>query len=123
MENRLVTIARAVHAANAGYNVGLDDPAPDPASFDILPGWHKQFILDRVRTIKDNLAVLDDEDLAMFIHQQWVDLMIGRGWELGDRKDPAATPPTHTCLQDFRKLPPEQQKKDRMAIAIVRELL
>lgn len=122
MENELTRIARAVHHANVGWNIGLEDPAPDPG-FDILPDWHKQFIVDRVRTIKEESVFLNEEDLALYIHQQWVDLMIARGWRLGAVKDPAATPPTHPCLQDFRKLPPEQQKKDFMAIALVRSLL
>lgn len=118
----LVRIARTVHYANVGWNIGLADRAPDPG-FDILPDWHKQFIVERVRTIRDNLLFVDDEDLALFIHQQWVDLMLARGWRLGKVKDPAANPPTHPCLQDFRKNPPEQQKKDLLAIAIVRSLL
>lgn len=121
-DNELTRIARAVHHANLGWNIALDDPAPDPG-YDILEEWHKEFLLDRVRTIKDESVFLDDEDLARYIHQQWVDLMIARGWRLGTVKDPAASPPTHPCLQDYLKLPPEQQRKDRMAIAIVRSLL
>ena len=121
-DDELTRIARTVHYANVGWNIGLEDPAPDPG-FDILPDWHRQFIIDRVRTVRDESVFLSDEDLALYIHQQWVDLMIARGWRLGKVKDPAAVPPTHPCLQDWRKLPPEQQKKDQMAIAIVRSLL
>lgn len=124
MESELLRIARTLHHANVGWNIGLEDRAPDPG-FDILPDWHKQFIVDRVRAIKTNLSILEDEELAWFIHQQWVDLMTSpqHGWKLGEKKDPAATPPTHPCLRDFRELPLEQQKKDRMAVALVRSLL
>lgn len=122
MDDKLTRIARTLHHANIGWNIGLGDPAPDPG-FDILPDWHQHFLLDRVREIRDNLPILNDEDLACYIHQLWVDLMISRGLVLGDQKDPAANPPTHPCLQDFRKLPLEQQKKDFLAIAIVRSLL
>lgn len=122
MESELLRIARTLHHANVGWNIGLEDRAPDPG-FDILPDWHKQFIVDRVRTIKEESVFLNEEDLAPYIHQQWVDLMIARGWRLGAVKDPAATPPTHPCLQDFRKLSLDQQKKDFMAIALVRSLL
>lgn len=117
-----VKIAWAVHYANIGWNIGLDDPAPDPG-FYVLPAWQREFIIDRVRLIEHNLPILDDEDLAVFIHQVWVDLMTSpeHGWRLGSQKDPVAK--THPCLQDFRELPPEQQKKDYMAIAIVRALL
>ena len=117
-----IRIARTVHHANLGWNIGLNDPAPDPG-FDILQYWQQEFLLNRVELIEQNLGILDDEDLARFIHQVWVDLMISREWELGEKKDPTANPPTHPCLQDFKLLPPEQQAKDYMAINIVRGLL
>lgn len=118
-----VRIARAVHAANCGWNAGLGDPAPDPAVFEILEGWQQEFLIERVHAIDSERHILEDEELAWYIHDMWVNLMISRGWELGDKKDPAAAPPTHPCLQDLRKLPPDQQKKDFMAIAIVKALL
>lgn len=117
-----IRIARTVHHANLGWNIGLNDPAPEPG-FDILQYWQQEFLLNRVELIEQNLGVLDDEDLAIFIHQVWVDLMTGRGWKPGEKKDPAAAPPTHPCLRDWRELPEEQQVKDIMAIAVVRSLL
>ena len=114
--------ARAIHGANTGWNVALHDPAPDAPS-DALPEPQRDWILRRVQLIRDYQWVYtDDEDLARFIHQDWVDFMTARNWKQGKVKDPGAKPPTHPCLKDWRDCPPEQQVKDLMAISIVRSL-
>jgi hypothetical protein len=117
-------IARIVHEANRAYNYGLNDLAPDPP-FDILPGWQQQFVIDRVKLIRKLLQHLSGEGalevMASVIHQDWVTLLLSRGWELGYAKNPAGDPPTHPCLKGWELLPSEQQLKDTMAIAIVRE--
>lgn len=106
--------ARAIHGANTGWNVMLKDPAPD-APYDALPEWHKEWICHRVRLIMDGYG-------PEALHEDWVDTMKGKGWKLDDTKNPNGTPPTHPCLKNWRQLPPEQQRKDTMAISIVRNL-
>ena len=119
--------ARAIHGANTGWNIALHDPAPD-APYDALLPRQRDWILRRVQLIMENMYKYpDDDDLARVIHQDWVDFMTapfpaGMEWALGEIKDPAATPPTHPCLKDWRDCPPEQQVKDLMAISIVRSL-
>jgi hypothetical protein len=107
--------ARAIHGANTGWNVALGDVAPDPP-FDALPEWHKDWIRHRVQLIIDGYG-------PEALHEDWVDEMKRRGWELGDIKNPTGNPPTHPCLKNWRQCPPEQQRKDTMAISIVKNLL
>jgi hypothetical protein len=107
-------IARAVHGANCGWNAYLDDPAPDP-TYDALSMEDREMILDRVKMVMEGYG-------PETIHDAWIDLMLSRGWNLGDRKNPAGSPPTHPCLKDWRDLPPVQQVKDSMAVAIVKNL-
>lgn len=107
-------IARTVHEANRAWNVHLADPAPDPP-WDALPEWHQQMIIDRIILIRMGYGVTA-------IHEEWVEYMTGRGWQLGDVKDPASTPPTHPCLKSWSLLPREQQVKDILAIGIVKSL-
>jgi hypothetical protein len=107
--------ARAIHGANTGWNVILEDRAPDP-SYDALPPADVVFLHRRVLLILDGYG-------PGAIHEDWMEEMTGRGWALGDVKDPAATPPTHPCLKDWRECPPEQQVKDTMAIGIVQNLV
>lgn len=123
-EEYITGIARTVHEANRAWNIALNDQAPD-SPWDVLPVWHKRQIIRRVLTVKRWIEneELDDTSLAILIHGSWVDEMKGRGWALGDVKDPTATPPTHTCLKHWKECPLEQQVKDTMAIGIVRNLL
>lgn len=121
-EELLEGCARAIHGANTGWNVALKDPAPD-APYDALPEWQRDWILRRVQLIRDNLwTYVSDDDLARFIHQDWVDFMESMGWKLGTVKNPVGNPPTHPCLKDWLDCSPEQQRKDTMAISIVRSL-
>ena len=103
-------IARVVHEANRAYNVTVDDPAPD-GPWDTLPGWHQESICHRVKLMIDGYG-------PAVIHQAWVDEMLARGWQPGDVKDPAASPPVHTCLRPWSELPDWQQRKDVLAKAI-----
>ena len=108
-------IARVVHAANWAYDISLNDPAPDPPLLDILPEAQQERIMHRVDLILEGFG-------PEAIHEEWVNEMLARGWELGDVKNPTANPPTHPCLRDWQLCPPEQQVKDTMAISIVRNL-
>jgi hypothetical protein len=132
-DEELETVARTVHGANCEYNAGLKDPAPDPP-WSALPQWHKDMIKARVRRIREAFAahsracsrdMYGEEiaELAAIIHQDWADYMTKeKGWELGEKKDPGATPPTHHCLKNWYHLPLAQQRKDTMAIAITAAL-
>lgn len=108
-------IARVVHEANRAYNVSLGDPAPD-APYDAIEDWHRRSIISRVIMMIKGYTNTQ-------IHQAWVDEMLERGWVLGEVKDPTATPPTHPCLQDLEHCSPEQQKKEILALGIVRALV
>lgn len=107
-------IARAVHGANCGWNAYLEDPAPDPP-YDALPPEDREMITDRVKLVMDGYG-------PETIHDAWVDLMLSRGWRLGEKKNPAGNPPAHPCLRDWKELSPLQQVKDVMAVGIVRNL-
>lgn len=132
-DEELEAVARTVHGANCEYNAGLKDPAPDPP-WSALPRWHRDMVKARVQTIREAFAISSETHsrdmmaeeiaaLAASIHRDWVDYMITeKGWELGEKKDPSATPPTHPCLKNWYVLPLAQQRKDTMAIAITAAL-
>lgn len=66
--------------------------------------------VQRVRRIGASLSPRDH-------HQDWVDFLGGRGWVYGPVKDPARK--IHPNMVPWHELPPEQQDKDRVFIAIV----
>jgi hypothetical protein len=106
--------AQVVHAAHCALNIALADPAPD-GPWETLSGAHRQQVIRRVALIEQGYG-------PEAIHEVWADEMTALGWVLGEVKDPCATPRTHPCLRPWRELPPDQQRKDTQAVAIVRNL-
>jgi RyR domain-containing protein len=53
-------------------------------------------------------------------HDAWCEAKRAAGWVWGPVKDPDAK--THPCLLPYGQLPEHQQAKDRVFLAIVREL-
>jgi hypothetical protein len=53
-------------------------------------------------------------------HEAWRARLTALGWVYGERKDYEAR--THPCLRPWRELPREQQVKDMVFLAVVREL-
>jgi hypothetical protein len=108
-----VLIAQIAYAINVAYSLSLGD--------DSHPSWN-----DASDAIKESslagvewrLANLDAPVSAQ--HEEWAVQKTEAGWVYGEAKDEEAK--THPCLVDFKDLPIEQQAKDALFVAIVREL-
>jgi RyR domain len=107
-------IARVVHAANRELQIVQGDPVPSPP-WDEAPDYQCREATAGV------LEVLRDPALtAEQSHELWCERMTASGWVHGPVKDKELK--THPTLLPFAELPPEQQLKDRLFLAVVRAL-
>jgi DNA-binding transcriptional MerR regulator len=107
-------IARVVHAANRELQIVQGDQVPSPP-WDEAPDYQvRQAIAGVQEVIRDPVLTAEQS------HELWVDRMHHDGWIHGEVKDPVRK--THPTLLPWSELPPEQQLKDRLFIAIVRAL-
>jgi hypothetical protein len=111
-----IALAEVVHEAGCGLQGVQGDECPAPP-WCCAPDYMKATCLDGVR------RAMAGETPEQH-HQAWCDWKRRRhGWVYGDRKDEDAKPhPTHPCLVPYDQLPREQQVKDMVFLAIVREL-
>ena len=107
-------IARVVHAANRELQIVQGDPVPSPP-WDEAPDYQVREAVAGVREVLRNPGLTAEQS-----HELWMDRMRADGWTYGEVKDPARK--THPTLLPFGELPPEQQLKDRLFIAVVRAL-
>jgi RyR domain len=104
-------IARVIHEANSAMQVIIGEPV-NPR-WDDAPEWQRWACIDGVRDALQGLA--PDEH-----HEAWALAMRREGWTYGPVKDGDAK--THPLLVPFEDLPPLQQAKDRLFLAIVAAL-
>jgi hypothetical protein len=104
-------IARVVHEANNAMQAIIGEPV-NPG-WDQAPDWQRWSSIEGVRDALQGLAA--DEH-----HECWVRAMRRAGWTYGPAKDPEAK--THPMMVPFEELPPLQQAKDRLFLAIVSAL-
>lgn len=101
-------IARVCHEANRGWCEANGDSAQRP--WEQAEDWQRDSAIAGVKVARDG-ATPEQQ------HQAWLEARLGDGWTFGDVKDPEAK--THPCLVPYVKLPPEQQAKDALFVAIV----
>ena len=111
---RIEDIARVAHEANRAFCETLGDKSQ--VAFDDAPEWQRQSAMNGVQAIVDG-RVQQPRDS----HESWSKEKIEQGWKYGPVKDPEAK--THPCLVPFTQLPPEQQAKDHLFLAVVMALL
>lgn len=104
-------IARVVHEANTGLQAAIGEPVNPP--WDEAPPWQQWSCIEGV---KDALSGLSPREH----HEAWVETMRAEGWVQGPSKDGDAK--THPYLVPFDDLPPAQQAKTRLFLAIVNAL-
>lgn len=105
-------LARVCHEANRAYcgTLGEDQPAWEDA-----PDWQRESAILGVRFHRENPEAGPEGS-----HTSWMNHKVADGWTYGPVKDPDAK--THPCIMPFDQLPPAQQAKDRLFVAIVRAL-
>lgn len=105
-------IARVVHEANSALQAIIGEPV-NPR-WDDAPDWQRWSSIEGVRDALQGIA--DEEEH----HEAWAQALRREGWTYGPTKDPQAK--THPLLVPFDELPPLQQAKDRLFLAIVAAL-
>lgn len=104
-------IARVVHEANSALQAVIGEPV-NPR-WDDAPDYQRWSSIEGVRDALTGLSA--DEH-----HEAWAHALQREGWTWGPVKDPQAK--THPLLVPFEDLPPLQQAKDRLFLAIVAAL-
>lgn len=104
-----VDIARVCHEANRALQAIHGDPAPSPGWVD-APEWQRESAIEGVAAAKAGATPAEQ-------HAAWCDSKRRDGWRHGPVKDAEAK--THHCLVPYAELPPEQQVKDHVFVAIV----
>lgn len=106
-------IARVCHEANRAYCAALGDRSQAP--WEEAPQWQRDSAVKGVVHRLDNPSAP-----ASASHESWMAEKLATGWKHGPVKD--AEKKEHPCLVLFEELPPEQQAKDRLFVAIVTAL-
>lgn len=102
-----IDIARICHEANRAYCVTLGDQSQP--SWDEAPDWQRS---SAIAGVEFHLANPDAGPEGS--HASWMRQKIADGWSYGVRKDTKGR-----FLVPYRQLPPEQQRKDALFVAIV----
>ncbi len=101
--------ARAAHAANRAYCQAIGDNTQLP--WDEAADWQRE---SARKGVTGTLAGNTPEQQ----HAAWCEDKRSQGWKHGPVKD--AEKKTHPCMVPYEELPPEQQVKDHLYIAVVR---
>lgn len=107
-------IARLCHEVNRAYCFAMGDSSQLP--WDEAPEWQRASAVDGVRFHKANQFATPDSS-----HERWRANKEREGWVYGAVKD--AEKKEHPCMVPFHDLPPEQQAKDHIFAAIVRNVV
>ncbi|MHB1023977.1 MAG: RyR domain-containing protein [Acidobacteriaceae bacterium] len=109
-----VDVARTCHEVNRAYCKSLGDDS-QPA-WRNAPEWQKQSALNGV------VFHMEHPDAgAAATHNSWLKEKELSGWKYGPVKNPDTK--EHPCFVPYDQLPPEQQAKDALFIAVVHALL
>jgi hypothetical protein len=107
-------IARVVHEANRALQIVQSDP-----TIPVSPGWDDLDAETRRSAVEGVAGVLNGNS-PRESHQGWCEFKTAHGWTLGPVKDEVAK--THPLLVPYDQLPPSQQLKDHLFVAIVKAL-
>lgn len=107
---KIETIAELCHEANRAYCKTLGDNSQP--TWGEAPEWQKQSAINGVEFHQRNPNAGPSGS-----HENWLKLKLEQGWKYGPVKDPDTK--THPCCIPYAALPPEQQMKDAIFVAIV----
>lgn len=110
---KIEDIARIAHEVNRGLCQALGDDSQVP--WEEAPEWQTKSAIHGVELHRDEDVGPGDS------HRSWMQEKVDAGWVCGEVKDEAAK--THPCLVPFDQLPPEQQLKDHLFVAVASVLL
>lgn len=106
-------VASVAHEANRALAIFLGEAQPP---WNDAPDWQVESALEGVRSILN-----DPEKRPEDSHEAWRVHKAADGWTYGPVKDPAKK--EHPCMVPYRDLPPWQQFKDQLFVAVVRAML
>lgn len=104
--------ARASHEANRAYCIAIGDLSQP--SWDDAPDWQRSSARNGVRGVMAG-------DTPEQSHESWLAEKAATGWKYGPVKNPEAK--EHPCFVPYAELPPEQQRKDHVYVAVVRAVI
>lgn len=107
----LEACARAAHEANRAYCIAIGDTSQP--SWDDAPEWQRTSALNGVRGVLDGNTPEQS-------HESWLAEKAATGWRYGPVKDPDRK--EHPCFVPYAELPPAQQAKDALYVAVVRAM-
>lgn len=110
-KERLESCARAAHEANRAYCIAIGDTSQP--SWDDAPEWQRTSALNGVRGVLDGNTPEQS-------HESWLAEKAATGWRYGPVKDPDRK--EHPCFVPYAELPPAQQAKDAVYVAVVRAM-
>lgn len=106
-------IARVCHEANRALSFGLHDYSL--GTWDMVADWQRD-----TTTLGVEQAIANPDMTAEECHAAWMAEKLAQGWTYGPLKAPDLL--QHPCLLPFDQLPPEQQAKDVLFLAIIKVL-
>lgn len=105
----ILDVARIIHEANRAVQRTTGEEV-NP-SWEAAPDWMVESTLQGIQGVLEGNAPEQS-------HESWMAARLADGWVYGPEKDVARK--IHPCLVPYDELPPEQQLKDRLFVAIVR---
>lgn len=103
-------IARVAHEVNRAHCISIgDDSQP---TWDNAPAWQRESAINGVEFHSTNPNAGPEGS-----HENWLRVKKDDGWKYGPVKD--AKKKEHPCFVPYGQLPPEQQAKDRLFVAVV----
>ena len=111
-DTEMERLCKTVHEALRAFDAGVGKPKP---SWARAPKWMKQATRESI----DHVLEFRDQNPGAQ-HEQWVRAKEQAGWKYGPVKD--GRKKTHPLLIPFSELPPHEQRKDAILIALVRAI-
>lgn len=106
-------IAKMCHEVNRAYCAALREDQP---SWEMAPQWQVDSAIKGVA-----FHILNPDAPASASHESWMAEKVVAGWKYGKVKD--ANKKQHPCMVPFHHLPVEQQAKDYIFSAIVKQAI
>lgn len=107
-----ILIASIVHEANRAYCLAIGDTSQLP--WTDAPEWQRESAVKGVEGILAGTITRPEQS-----HESWLAEKEATGWKYGPVKN--ADTKEHPCFVPYHELPVEQQKKDAIFFAIVRQ--
>lgn len=103
-------IARVCHEVNRAFCAAMGDDSQVP--WEEAPDWQRESAIKGVLFNVENRDTTNAGDT----HRSWLAEKEATGWKYGPVKD--VEKKEHPCMVPFHELPPEQQVKDHLFLAI-----